>query len=323
MDINQYTIKSRVSATHLLKLDDVAVEDIIEILHAAKDLKIKRQVGEFNRTLLNKNIALLTKHAFAKTRIVFELASSELMAHPLVMDLSGAEIETFLKDKDTANCITSYGLSAFVVDTSLPSDAFIIKDYVKNIPIINANSMDSPCSALATLLTIWEAKKSFKDLKVCLVGDFNLYDKSLVYGLIKLGADITIVAPREHAPSDELMAYCEQYGDINYTDDISFGIKNADVVYTTPHEFSAAFLVDQFAFSSAKENAMFLHPMPITRGVEVQTEIVDGPNSYIYKQAENLLHIEKAVFTLLIGKKRWVTIFTPFYHEWNTLSVGV
>ncbi len=304
MDINQYTVKGKVNATHLLKLDDVAVEDIIEILHFAKDLKIKRQVGEFNKTLINKNIALLTKHAFAKTRIVFELAASELMAHPLVMDLSGAEIETFLKDKDTANSITSYGLSAFVIDTSLPSDAFIIKDYVKNVPIINANSTDSPCSALASLLTIWEIKKTFKDLKVCMVGDFNTYDKSLVYGLIKLGADITIVAPREHAPSDELLAYCEQYGDINYTDDLSFGIKNADVIYTAPHEFSAAFLVDQFAYSSAKENAIYLHPMPITRGVEVQTEIVDGPNSCIYKQAENLLHIEKAVFTLLLGRRK-------------------
>lgn len=304
MDINLYALKGKINATHLLNLKDVAVEDIIEILHFAKDLKIKRQVGEFNRTLINQNIALLTKHSFAKTRIVFELASSELSAHPLVIDLSGGEIETLLKDKDTANSITSYGLSAFVVDTSLPSDAFTMRDYVQNIPIINANSIDSPCSALAALLTVWEYKKSFKNLKVCLIGDYNTYDKNLIYGLVKLGADITIVAPREFAPSDELLSYCEQYGEVTHTDDIRFGIKGADVIFNTPHNFSSAFLLDQFAFSSAKENAMYLHPMPITRDVEAITEIVDGPNSYIYKQAENLLHIEKAVFSLLLGKRR-------------------
>ena len=304
MDINQYTFKGKLNTTHLLKLDNVAVEDIIEILQCAKDLKIKRKVGEFNRTLINQNITLLTKHSFAKTRIVFELAASELSAHPLVIDLSGEEIETLLKDKDTANSITSYGLSAFVVDTSFPQDAFVMQDYVKNIPIINANSTDSPCSALATLLTVWENKKSFKNLKVCLIGDYNVYDKNLVYGLIKLGANITIVAPRENAPSDDLMAYCEQYGDINYTDDIYFGIKDADVICNTPHQFPSNFLVDQFAFSAAKENAMYLHPMPISRDIEALSEIVDGPNSFIYKQAENLLHIEKAVFTLLLGQRR-------------------
>lgn len=302
MDINQYKPRYKISKNRLLGLDTTSADDILEILHVAKELKIKRQVGEFNKTLINQNIALLTKHSFAKTRIVFELATSELSAHPLIIDLSGTEIENLLKDKDTISSIASYGISAFVIDTSMPTDAFVIKDYV-SVPVINASSIDSPCSALATLLTIWEIKKTFKTLKVCLIGDFNTHDKSLVYGLIKLGADITIVAPRDNAPNEQLMSYCEQYGYINHTDDIIFGIKNADVVYTAPHNFNSDFLLDQFAYSSAKENAMFLHPMPINRGVEVQTEIADGKNSYIYRQAENLLHIEKAIFTLLLGKK--------------------
>jgi len=302
MDINQYKPKYKILKNRLIRLDNTAVEDIAEILHVAKELKIKRQVGEFNKSLTKKNIALLTKHSFAKTRIVFELATTELSAHPLILDVSGTEIENILKDKDIVNSIASYGISAFVIDTDLPSDALILKDYL-NIPVINASRVDSPCSSLATILTIWEIKKTFKDLNVCLIGDFNVYDKCLIYGLIKLGANITIVAPRDNAPSDQLLSYCEQFGNINYTDDINFGIKNADVIYSTPHNFSSDFLVDQFAYSSAKENAMFLHPMPITRGVEVQSEIVDGPNSYIYRQAENLLHVEKAIFSLILGKK--------------------
>ena len=303
MDINQYKPRHKITKQRLFRLDNTPVEDIAEILHNAKELKIKRQVGEQTKTLNNLNIALITKHSFAKTRIVFELATKELASNPLIIDLSGTDIEYILKDKDTVKSIESYGISAFVIDTSLPSDAYVLKDYV-NVPVINASSIDSPCSALATILTIWEVKKSFKNLKVCLIGDFNNYDKCLVYGLIKLGADISIVAPREHAPSEQLLSYCEQYGDIVHTDDIEFGIKNADVVYTTPHNFNSDYLVDQFAYSSAKENAMFHHPMPITRGVEVQSEIVDGPNSYIYKQTENLLHIEKAVLNLLLGKNK-------------------
>ncbi len=303
MDINQYTPRYKITKQRLFRLDNTPVEDIVEILHNAKELKIKRQVGELTKSLTKQNIALITKHSFAKTRIVFELATTELSANPLIIDVSGTDIENILKDKDIVNSIASYGISAFVIDTSLPSDAYTLKDYV-SVPVINASSIDSPCSALATLLTIWEVKKSFKNLKVCLVGDFNQYDKCLVYGLIKLGADISIVAPRDYAPNEQLLSYCEQYGDIVHTDDLLFGIKNADVIYTTPHEFDSKYLIDQFAYSSAKENAMFLHPMPITRGVEVQSEIVDGPNSYIYKQAENLLHIEKAVFSLLLGKNR-------------------
>lgn len=303
MDINQYKPRYKITKQRLFRLDNTPVEDIAEILHMAKELKIKRQFGEVTTPLKNQNIALITKHSFAKTRIVFELANKELHSNPLIIDVSGTDIENILKDKDTVNSIASYGISAFVIDTSIPQDAMVLKDYV-SVPVINASSIDSPCSALATILTIWETKKTFKDLKVCLIGDFNTYDKCLVYGLIKLGADITIVAPREFAPSEQLISYCEQYGDIVHTDDIDFGIKNADVVYTTPHNFNSDYLVDQFAFSSAKENAMFLHPMPITRGVEVQTEIVDGPNSYIYKQAENLLHIEKSIFSLLLGKNK-------------------
>ena len=303
MDINQYKPRYKITKQRLFRLDNTPVEDIAEILHNAKELKIKRQVGEQTKSLNNQNIALITKHSFAKTRIVFELAAKELASNPLIIDLSGTDIENILKDKDTVSSIATYGISAFVIDTSLPNDAYVLKDYV-NVPVINASSIDSPCSALATILTIWETKKTFKGLKVCLIGDFNLYDKCLVYGLIKLGADVSIVAPREYAPSEQLLSYCEQYGDIVHTDDLEFGIKNADVIYTTPHNFNSDFLVDQFAYSYAKENAMFLHPMPINRGVEVQSEIVDGPNSYIYKQAENLLHIEKAIFNLLLGKNR-------------------
>ena len=301
MDINQYVVRGKIKETKLLGLRNVSTEDIVEIMHLAKDLKIKRKFGEQDRPLTGKSVAFITKHAFAKSRIAFQLACKELGVNPLILDLSGAEIETVMKDKDTAMSIAAYGVSAFLLDTSVPSDAFIMQEYV-TLPVINANSKDSPCTAIATAMAIWETKKTFKDLKVCMIGDFNTNDSSLVIALIKLGADITIVAPNEFSPTEDFMQYCEQFGYINYTDNLIYGIKNADVVYTTVNDFGANYTVDQFSFSSAKENAMFLHQMPITRGKEVTSEVCDGKNSFIYLSSENLLHVEKAVMTLLLRK---------------------
>lgn len=300
MDINQYNRKGKTQEEKLLDLEHVSVGDITEILYKTKELKLKKKFGEADKTLEGKKIAFITKHAFAESRIAFEIACSELSAYPLVLDLSGAEIETVLKNKDTALSICSYGISAFMLDTSVPHDAFVLQDYVK-IPVINANGSDSPCSAISTAFTIWEELGVIRDIKICMIGDFNTYDKCLVHALIKLGANITIVAPREHAPDDRLLSYCEQYGEITHTDDIVFGMKNADVVYVTPNEFGDKYVLNQFAYSFAKENCLFLHSFPLSRGKEVANEIVDGEHSLVYKQAENLLHVEKAVLSLIVG----------------------
>lgn len=302
MDVNQYNYKGRIKEKKLLDLERVSAEDVTEILYKAKELKLKKKFGEADRTLDGKKIAFITKHAFAGSRIAFEIACNELSAYPLVLDLSGAEIETVLKDRDTAISICSYGISAFMMDTSIPQDAFVLQDYVK-IPVINANGADSPCSALATTFTIWEELGVIRNLKICMVGDFNKYDKCLVHALIKLGADVTIVAPSDHAPDEKLLSYCEQYGEITHTDDIVFGMQNADVVYVTPNDFSSKYTVNQFAFSFAKENCLFLHSIPLSRGTEATNDIIDGERSLVYKQAENLLHVEKAVLSLVVGDK--------------------
>lgn len=300
MDINQYNHKGKTKQKKILDLEHVSVEDITEILYKTKELKLKKRYGETDKTLEGKKIAFITKHAFAESRIAFEIACNELSAYPLSLDLSGAEIETVLKNKDTALTICSYGISAFMLDTSIPEDAFVLQDYVK-IPVINANGSDSPCSALATAFTVWEELGTVRNLKVCMIGDFNKYDKCLVHALIKLGADVTIVAPADQAPDERLLSYCEQYGEITHTDDIVFGMKNADVVYVTPNEFPDKYVLNSFAYSFAKENCLFLHSIPLTRGKEVASDIIDGEHSLVYKQAENLLHVEKAVLALTVG----------------------
>lgn len=302
MDINQYNRKGKTKEEKLLDLEHVSVEDITEILYRAKELKLKKKFGEEDRALEGKKIALITKHSFAQSRIAFEIACTDLHAHPLILDLSGTEIETVLKDRDTAITMCSYGVSAFMLDTSVPHDAFVMQDYVK-IPVINANGSDSPCSALATAFTIWEKLGDIRNVNVCMVGDFNVYDKCLVHALIKLGANVTIVAPSDDAPDERLLSYCEQYGEIIHTDDLIFGIKNADVVYVAPNNFSEKYVVNQFAYSFAKEGCVFLHSIPLTRGKEVSSEIIDGDNSLVYEQAENLLHVEKAALSLIVGGK--------------------
>ena len=261
MDINQYLAKGKIKEHKFINLENLSTEDIVEILYMAKEQKIKKQYGEHTTTLSGKNIALIKKSNFSTTELAFELGVKELSGYPVIIEQPKHLTSQNLKIMET------YGVNAFVIEMEFED---IIKlNTTTSTPIIDVNDNNSPIHALSTIFSIWENKGYFNNLKVCFVGDVNKRGKQLITGLVKLGADVNIVAPSENAPQEHFLSFCEQFSYVNYTDDINYGIKDADVIICTNHEFEEAFLLYQFALSFAKENAIIFIPYTIDNTNEI------------------------------------------------------
>jgi len=301
MDINKYNPRHKISEKHMLSLANYTQEDIFEILHLSRELKIRTEAGEKLSCLKNKYISLLTKKSFARSRIAFEMAVSELGGSAIISSLKGSEVEEMIQDKDTVTAITRYGINGIMVLTSELGDAEALNKYV-TIPLINANSKSSPCETLATLYTLWQNKGTLSNLKLAVIGNPAIYSSSLIHGAIKCGIDISIICPENMYPDKELINYCRQYGDVSVFNNIREGIKNVDAVYVSDDNLGKEFLLTKDLLKGAKPETVIMHTLPLNRNGDITEELIDSKNSVIYEQAENLLHVEKAILTLLIGK---------------------
>ena len=187
------------------------------------------------------------------------------------------------------------------------------------VPVINALSdLYHPCQAVCDLYTVWEKKGTLKGLRLAYVGDGNNVCNSLLIGCSKVGVDITVACPREYRPPEHVLTRAlENSGrsrsGVRVVEDPREAVEGADVVYTDVfvsmgmeeerRERLRAFLpkyqVNRDLLGHAAEDALFMHCLPAHRGEEVTDEVIDGPRSIVWDQAENRLHTAKAILTLL------------------------
>ena len=312
MDINKYSPKYKVSQGHLLRLSDVTAEDIFEFLYLAKALKKKFNVGEHTPVLKNKTIALLFDKVSTRTRISFELGIRQLGGDFLFLPKRETQLSRGESMKDTAAMMERYGISCVVLRGFYQSE---IEDFVSHcpIPVINGLSEGShPMQVLSDLFTIWEAKGRLDDLKLAYIGDGNNVANSLIIGGSKVNMDIAIASPGGYTPAREIVERGMQYSNITITGDIDEAVKDADIIYTDvfismneqddeeKKNKLSRYRVTKEVMAKAKPDALFMHCMPVHRGEEVSADVVDGPQSIVYTQAENRLHLNKAVLTLLL-----------------------
>ena len=182
------------------------------------------------------------------------------------------------------------------------------------IPIINGlTDYCHPCQVLADLMTIREYKHSFKDLKLCFIGDGNNMANSLIVGCIKLGIKVSIACPKNFLPDSILIQWGYRQGLLEITDDIDLAVKDSDVVYTDvwasmgqeeeAEERKIAFKnfqINEEIMQKAKSDAIVLHCLPAHRGEEITSPIMEKYAPSIFDQAENRLHAQKAVMVLLM-----------------------
>lgn len=311
MDINRYTPRYRVNQKHLTKVADYSTEEIFELLYATKAMKDKFIAHEDTRILQGVSIALLFGDTSLRTRSALEIGIRQLGGDSVDLPYSERDMRAGENMTDIVNVLARYGVGAMIT-RGIPQQS--LDDYaaVSPIPIINSTNDDfDPMQALCDLYTIWEKKKKLEGLKIAYIGKGTSVAASLIIGAVKCGMEVAVATPVDYAVKKEHIDRAEQYGSILLTDDPVLAAKDADVVYTDSYQYHSKISADEkkallpykinnSLMSAAAQNAIFMHPLPASRGVEVTPEVIDGKQSIVLEQAENKLHLIKALLALLI-----------------------
>ena len=305
---------------HLLTLHDWSTEEILDTLDLADELKYKQKNGIEHHILKGKTLGMIFTKSSTITRVSFEVGMYQLGGSALFLSSNDIQLGRGETIYDTANVLSRF-LDGIMIRTYKQSD---VEDLAKfgQIPIINGlTDLVHPCQILADFQTIREHKGKLKGLKLAYIGDGNNMAHSLLYGGAKVGMEIAIATPKQYECDPEVvknaLSDAEKTGTkLTLTNDPIEAIKDADVVYADTwvsmgQESEKAEKVKVFSdyqinkelFSHAKSDAIFLHCLPAYRGYEVTEEVIDGPNSVIFDEAENRLHAQKAVMVKLMADK--------------------
>ncbi len=246
-----------------------------------------------------------------RTRVSFEIGMLQLGGHAINLTSNEMQLARGETMEDTAKTLSRYTdcIMARVYDHNVLVDLA----QMSTIPVINGLSDTfHPCQILADFLTIKEKKDKFKNLKIGWVGDGSNVCNSLLYGCALTGTELSIATPKGFEPDKTVLQETKKQTTISLTKDPKKAVKDADVVmtdtFTSIHirdpkrvkKFLPNFQVNQNLMAKAKEDAIFLHCLPAKRGSEVTSEVIDGPQSAVWDEAENRLHTQKALLSSII-----------------------
>lgn len=237
-----------------------------------------------------------------RNRASFEQAIRSLGATPLLLTQGEARRESRMRD--TACVLNRYNIDGVVLRTHSHDDLAEFARYSLS-PVVNAGTdIERPCNALGDLMTIYEHSGKLEGVKLVCFGHAGAVVDSLLIGGAKMGMQVVCCCPPNHGPDQDVLHAANSFGKVVVTDDVKAAIENADVVATSSFEGDdpalKAYCVTEELLAAAGKNAIFLHPLPAYRGREVTADVIDGAQSVVYEQAENKLHIQKAVLKLLL-----------------------
>lgn len=304
---------------HLLCLSDWSSEEINETLKLAEKLKYENKNGiRHNHLLKGKSLGLIFSKSSTRTRVSFEVAMYQLGGYSMFLSANDIQLGRGETVSDTAQTLSRY-IDGIMIRTYKHSDVEELAAY-GTIPIINGlTDSQHPCQILADLQTVKECKGSLKGLKMAYVGDGNNVANSLLIGCAKVGMDISVATPEDYECEKQSVevakkAALETGAKVSTGYDPIEAVINADVVYTDTWvsmgmeaekekrvKFFMPYQVNKELMSKAKPDAIFMHCLPAYRGYEVAADIIDGPQSVVFDEAENRLHAQKAVLVKLMG----------------------
>ena len=311
MDINRYSPSYGINKKHMTKLADFSTEELFEFLYATKAMKAKFAAHEQTGILNGVTAALLFADTSLRMRSALEIGIRQLGGMCVSLPYNENDMKAGENIKDIVNVISRYGVRALI---TRDIDQNELEEFcaVSSISIINSNNgYFSPLQALCDLYTIWEKKGKLEGLKLAYVGKGTNLAASLIMGAIKCGMQVAVATPHEYGVRHEHLTHAEQYGKINLTDSASEAVRDADIVYTDNYDYHAVlsqkereilkpYQVNNALMSFANHDAVFMHPLPASRGLEVTEDVIDGKNSLVLEQGENRLHTIKAVLALLV-----------------------
>ena len=303
---------------HLLSIHDLSVDEVKKILDTAYDLKAKLKAGIEHKLLSGKSMGMIFSKSSTRTRVSFETGMYQLGGHALFLSSNDIQLGRGESIYDTANVLSRY-LDGIMIRTFKQSD---VEDLAKygSISIINGlTDLLHPCQALTDVFTAFEHKGRLEGLKLAYIGDGNNMAHSLMYAGAKVGMNVSVASPKGYECNAEIIENAKADAKltgavIDVSNDPERAIADADVVYTDTwvsmgqEEEKAkrikdfeGYTIDKKLFSLANPAALFMHCLPAYRGFEVTEDVIDGPNSVIFDEAENRLHVQKAVMALTMG----------------------
>lgn len=303
----------KLKGRHFLTLLDYSREELEYLLGLA--LEMKR--GRAEKRLEGKTLAMLFQKSSTRTRMSFEAGMERLGGHGMFLDMGSTQLGRGETLADTARTMSRY-VEGIVARLNSHRDLQEIARHA-SVPVINAlTDMHHPCQTMADMLTVMEKKGKVAGLKVVYVGDcgFNMFHSTMI-GFSALGADVTGLCPdkEEYEPGAEVLdkARRQAAGSINISHDPLEALKDADVIYTDvwvsmgQDEEKARRMADFSGFQvsgemmeNAKPDAIFMHCLPAHRGEEVAAEVIDGPQSVVFDEAENRLWAQNAILAELM-----------------------
>lgn len=303
-----------------LTLQSFKADEIREMLELTRRFK-EGSLGINEGSILSgKSIVLLFQKHSTRTRVSFEVAINQLGGHPVCLGWRESQLGRGETIADTARVLSRY-VDAVVARVYKHSDLEEMAKYA-DIPIINALSdMYHPCQIVADLYTMWEKFGSLKGLKVAYVGDGNNVCNSLLIGCSKMGVNLSVACPLGYEPSSEALRFAERNSEksgseIRILRDPFEACKDADVIYTDTfvsmgdeaerEERLSVFLpkyqVNAELLKVASDNVLFMHCLPAHRNEEVTDEVIDGPHSVVWDEAENRLHTAKVILAMTLKR---------------------
>ncbi len=315
-------------AKDFVSIRDFSPQEIQDLLLLGWQIKAYPDV--YSEALKGKTLAMIFEKPSLRTRVTFDVGIQQLGGFALY--LSPAEINLGQRESvyDVAKNLERM-VQCIMIRTFAHAIVVQMAEYAR-IPVINGlTDFSHPCQAMGDFLTMWEVKGSLEKLKVAFVGDGNNVAHSLLFAGAQLGAEVVVATPPGYEPKADAIAWASERardtgGSCRITNHAKEAVSAADVVYTDVwasmgQEADAAkrlgvfrnYQVNSELFACAKRDAIFMHCLPAHRGEEVTNDVIDSPRSVVFQQAENRLHIQKAIMLelmkdVVVGPVRPATI---------------
>jgi ornithine carbamoyltransferase len=288
------------------------------MLRLAAQLKDDLRVGRPHAHLAGRTLGMIFQKSSTRTRVSFEVGMAQLGGQALFLSSSDLQLGRGETIADTAQVLGRY-VDGIMARTYAHSDVENLARY-SGVPVINGlTDLLHPCQAMADVMTIQEKKGRLAGIRLAYVGDSNNVTHSLLQAGAKFGMQVRVASPAGYQPNPEITdAAREQVrrtgGEIRIAEDPAEAVRGADVVYTdtwasmgqeeerdTRLRVFRPYQVDGRLMAQAAADALFMHCLPAHRGEEVTAEVMDGPHSVVFDEAENRLHVQKAILALLMA----------------------
>ena len=302
---------------NFLTLLDYSKTEIEQLIMLGLDIKKKKKNNILYQPLKGKTLGMIFEKASTRTRVSFEVGMFQLGGHALYLNNNDLQLKRGETMADTAKVLSRY-VDGILLRTN-DQDKLIELAKNSTVPVINGLSdLYHPTQAIADMMTVYEEKGKWEGIKLTYVGDGNNVAHSLMIVGAKLGINVVVACPKGYEPNEQIYDKAKKLANehgaqLEVTSDVEKAVQQADVIYTDVWASMGqeeenqirlkkfeGYQINQRLAKMAKKDYIFMHCLPAHREEEVTAEVIDGPNSVVFDEAENRLHAHKAILTALM-----------------------